>query len=127
MSPAFRSLFAVVDGLLLFFALEGVFSAISVLGLGRSFDTPTPLFLSCYLVWALLAAAAGGYVAGRVARRKPIAHGLAIAVFLLPLVVLNLHKGLGNQRQTFVYALNLLTPVACIAGSALNRRVVRRA
>lgn len=121
MSPTFRSVFSVIDGLLLFLALEGVFSAVSVLGLNRSFDTPTPLFLTSYLVWALLAAGAGGYLAGKVARRSPIAHGIALAVVLLPLVLFNLHKGAGNQRDVFVFTLNLLTPVACIVGSALNR------
>lgn len=126
MSPTSRSVFAVVDGLLLFVALEGVFSAVSVLGLGMSFDTPTPLFLTSYLVWALMAAAAGGFLAGRVAHRNPVAHGIAMAVVLLPLVFFNLHKGLGNRRDAFVFGLNLLTPVACIVGSALNRRTVRR-
>lgn len=126
MSPATRSIFAVVDGLLLFLALEGVFSAISVLGLGRSFDTPTAGFLTSYLLWALLSAIAGGFVAGRVAHRNPVTHGLILAVLLLPLIVFNLHKGLGNQRDPFVYALNLLTPVAIVAGSAFNRRVPRR-
>lgn len=126
MSPASRSVFAVVDGLLLFLALEGVFSAISVLGLGASFDTPTPLFLTSYLVWALVAATAGGFVAGKVAHRRPVAHGLAMAVVLLPLVIFNLHKGLGGRRDAFVAALNLLTPVACIVGAAFNRTAVRR-
>ncbi len=125
MSPTSRSVFAVVDGLLLFLALEGAFSAVSVLGLSRSFDTPTPGFLSSYLVWALLAAGAGGFVAGKVAHRKPLAHGLAMAVLLLPLVFFNLHKSQGDRHDPFVLALNLLTPLACIAGSALNRRPVR--
>lgn len=117
MKPAVRSAFAVVDGLLLFIALEGIFSAISVLGLGRSFDTPTPLFLTSYLVWALVAATAGGFLAGKVAHRKPVVHGIIMAIILLPLVFFNLHKGL----NAFVLGLNLLTPVACILGAALNR------
>ncbi len=125
MSPAFRSVFAVVDGLLLFLALEGLFSAISVLGLGASFDTPTPFFLTGYLVWALVAAAFGGLVSGRVAHRKPVGHGIALAVLLLPLVFFNLHRGLGGHRDAFVLGLNLLTPVACVAGAALNRRTLR--
>ena len=122
MSPASRSVFAVVDGLLLFVALEGAFSAISVLGLGRSFDTPTPVFLTSYLVWALLAATAGGFVAGKVAHRKPVTHGIAMALLLVPLAFFNFHKGL----NAFVIGLNLLTPVACIVGSALNRTVARQ-
>ena len=122
MNPAARSVFAVVDGLLLFVALEGVFSAISVLGLGRSFDTPTPLFLTSYLVWALLAGVAGGFIAGKVAHRKPVAHGIAMAVILLPLVFFNLHKGL----NAFVLGLNVLTPLACVVGSSLNRLAGRR-
>lgn len=125
MNPATRSVFAVIDGLLLFLALEGVFSAISVLGLGRSFDTPTAGFLTSYLIWALLSAVAGGFVAGRVAHRNPVTHGIILAALLLPLIIFNLHKGLGNQRDAFVYALNLLTPVAIIAGSALNTRSAR--
>ncbi len=117
-SPA-RSLFAVVDGLLLFFALEGIFYAIAFLGLHLSFDTPTPAYLTCNLVWALLSALLAGFVTGRVAGRSPVAHGVALAVVLLPLCLFNLNKGIGNRRTPFVLAINLLAPLLCIAGAWL--------
>ncbi len=114
-----RSVFAVIDGLLLFLALEGVFYAVAYLGLNRSFDTPTPLYLSSNLLWALLAALAGGYTAAKVARRAFLAHGAGVAAPLLLLGLSNLHKGLGNRNTPYVLGINLLVPLFCVAGAAL--------
>ena len=121
MNPNARSVFAVVDGLLLFLALEGVFYAIAFLGLNKSFDTPTPAYLTCNLVWGLLAAILGGYTAARVARRSPVLHGVAVALPLLFLAVYNLHKGLGNRNTPYVLAFNVLVPLCCIVGASLYR------
>ncbi len=120
-----RSVFAVVDGLLLFLALEGVFYAIAFLGLNRSFDTPTPGYLSCNLLWAMLAALAGGYTAAKVARRAFLAHGIAVAMPLLLLGLFNLHKGFGNRNTPYVLGMNLLVPLFCVAGAALFARRLR--
>ena len=120
MTQSSRSVFAVIDGLLLFLALEGVFYAIAFLGLHRSFDTPTPLYLSCNLVWGLIAAVLGGYTAAKVAHRSPVLHGIVVALPLLLLGLYNLHKGLGNRNTPFVLAFNLLVPVACVAGAWLR-------
>ena len=114
-----RSLFALVDGLLLFLALEGAFYAVAFLALHRSFDTPTPLYLTCNLLWTLLAAGLAGYTAARVAHRSPVLHGVLLAVPLLLLAAFNLQKGLGGQRTGFVLAINLLSPAACIFGAWL--------
>ncbi|HLI77651.1 MAG TPA: hypothetical protein VKV02_11940 [Acidobacteriaceae bacterium] len=132
MSPAARSTFAVLDGLLLFLALEGVFYAIAFLVLQRSFDTPTPLYLACNFLWAVIAGGLGGYTAGWVARRSPVAHGLAVAFPLILLGIFNLHKGLGGNHTTYVLLLNSFVPVFAVWGSFLagklqgsNRRVSR--
>ena len=122
MSPTARSIFAVVDGLLLFFALEGVFYAIAFLGLHRSFDTPTHLYLSCNLLWAFLSALLAGFATGRVARRNPVAHGFALAVPFLVLSLFNLNKGLGGLHTLFVIGINVLVPVGFLLGSSLAGR-----
>ena len=121
LSPTARSIFAVLDGLLLFVALEGVFYAIAFLGLQRSFDTPTVPYLTANLVWAVLAALLGGYTAGRVAHRSPVLHGFITAVPFILLSLFNLYKGIGDRRTPFVLAYNILVPLAFIAGASLYR------
>ena len=119
LSPTARSLFAILDGLLLFLALEGVFYAVAYLGLIRSFDTPTVPYLVANLVWAVLAALLAGYTAARVAHRSPVIHGVITAIPFFLLSVFNLSKGIGDRRTPFVLAYNLLVPLAVILGSGL--------
>lgn len=127
LSPTARSIFAIVDGILLFFAIEGVFYAIAFLGLHRSFDTPTIPYLGFNLVWALLAALAGGYTAGRVAHRSPVTHGIVIACLFLLLSLYNLNKGVGGRHTGFVVAFNFLVPLAFIWGAwFVSQRPMRR-
>jgi hypothetical protein len=121
-----RSAFAILDGFLLFLALEAVFYATAYLGLHLSFDTPTVPYLACNLVWALLAALAAGYTVARVARHAPVAHGIVLALPLLALGAFNIHKGLGDRRTPYVLALNLLVPVLCIVGAWLFHGRARR-
>ena len=122
MRPTARSIFAVVDGLLLFLALEGIFYAIAYLGLHRSFDTPTVPYLTANLVWAVASALLGGYTAGRVARRHPVLHGLVVAIPFALLAVFNFSKGVGDRRTPFVVAYNVLVPLAFILGAFLVSR-----
>lgn len=124
MSPNARSVFAIVDGLLLFFALQGAFYAIALLGLNKSFDTPTRLYLACNASWAFVSALAAGFAAGRVARRHPLAHGVALAVPFLLLSLFNLNKGFGGRHTLFVVCINILVPLGFILGAffAENRR-----
>lgn len=129
MSPAARSAFAVIDGLLLYVALRAAFYAVAFLGLNYSFDTPTAAYLGANLAWALLSATLAGYTAARVAHRKPIAHGLAVAVPFLLLIPFNLYKGLGGRHTPFVVSFNLLVPVAILLGAwffSLRRTTRRR-
>ncbi len=119
LSPTVRSIFAVLDGLLLFLALEGVFYAIAYLGLHRSFDTPTVPYLTANLVWAVLAALLAGYTAARVSHRSPVVHGIITAIPFFLLSAFNLSKGIGDRRTPFVLAYNILVPLAVILGSFL--------
>ena len=123
-----RSAFALLDGLLLFLALEGAFYAVAFLGLQRSFDTPTPLYLTCNLLWTLLAATLAGYTAARVAHRRPVLHGVLLAIPFLLLAAFNVQKAMGGQRMPFVLGLNLLSPAVCVRGAWLygRRRSPRR-
>ena len=127
MSPTARSFFAVLDGLLLFLAIEGIFYAVAYLGLHRSFDTPTVPYLTTNLLVAVIAALLGGYTAGRVARRSPVLHGIVVAIPFALLAIFNLNKGIGDRRTPFVLAYNLLVPLAFVLGAFLYSRLrVRR-
>jgi hypothetical protein len=128
MSPTTRSIFALIDGLLLFLALEGIFYAIAFLGLNLSFDTPTRGYLLSNLTWAVLSALVAGYTAARVARRSPMTHGLVLAVPFVAVALYNLNKGVGGRRTLFVLSYNTLVPLAVLAGAFLYSRVrLRRA
>ena len=117
MNPTLRSVFAVIDGLLLFLALEGAFYAVAYLGLHRSFDTPTPLYLTCNFIWAVLAGGVAGFMAARVGRRSPILHGVGVAFPLILLSAFNFHKGVGSPNTPYVLLLNALVPIACLWGA----------
>ena len=119
LSPLARSVFAVVDGLLLFLALEGAFYAVAFLGLHRSFDTPTVPYLTSNLVWAVFAGLAAGYTTGRVAWRSPALHGFFTALPLLVMALLNFNKGVGGRRTGFVLIFNILVPLSVLAGAYL--------
>lgn len=119
LSPTARSIFAIIDGLLLFLALEGVFYAIAFLGLNRSFDTPTVPYLTANLLWAVLAALLAGYTAARVAHRSPLMHGVITSIPFFLLAAFNLSKGIGSRRTAFVLAYNILVPLAVILGASL--------
>lgn len=128
MSPATRSIFALFDGLLLFLALEGIFYAVAFLGLNLSFDTPTRPYLLSNLTWAVLSALLAGYIAARVAKRSPMAHGIVLALPFVALAIYNLNKGVGGRRTWFVLAYNTLVPLAVLVGAFLYSRVrLRRA
>lgn len=126
-NPALRSVFAVVDGLLMFVAVDALFYLVAYLGLHRSFDTPTVPYLTSNLIWAIVSALVGGYTAGWVAKRAPVLHGLIAALPLIAIAAFNLNKGVGSRRTPFVLAFNVLVPLAMIAGAYLeSRRVALR-
>ena len=123
-----RSILAIVDGLLLFLAVDAIFYAVAFLGLHRSFDTPTVPYLTANLLWAVLAALLGGYTAARVARRAPVIHGILTAVPFVLLSIFNLYKGIGDRRTPFVLGYNTLVPFGFIVGSyLLSRRRLQQA
>ena len=123
LSPTVRSIFAVLDGLLLFLAVDAVFYLVAFLGLKRSFDTPTIPYLTANLLWTVAAALLGGYTAARVAHRNPVLHGLLTAIPFVLLSAFNLHKGLGGQRTPFVLAYNTLVPLSFVVGAFLFSRL----
>ena len=84
-----------------------------------SIEKTTRLYLSSNLIWALLSALVAGFVTARVARRSPVAHGVALAVPFLLLSLYNLNKGLGGRHTFFVVAFNLFVPLAFIWGAYL--------
>ncbi len=86
----------------------------------RNFDQPTNGYLVVALAYTLLAALAGGYVAARIAHSAPVAHGVGLAILMLPLMILNVKKGFGGQETWFVVVRSFATPAFAIAGAVLD-------
>lgn len=81
---------------------------------------PTPVYLVLNVSGGFLAALFGGWVAGRVAVTRPVAHGVALGVLMLVMAV-----GPGLSSGTVSgYAVSL--GLSSIAGSSLGGVLARR-
>jgi len=83
---------------------------------------PTPLYLTLNVLYSLVAAVFGGWLTAKLARRAPIAHGIALALLMLVLNALS-YKGGSAGWQPLWYRIFLTVgpPLAAIVGAALLR------
>lgn len=121
-----RSVLSVLTGFIVFYAFQGVCTYLCSHVLQMNFDTPTRGYLFANIAYTLLAALLGGYVAARIAPRAPFVHGLATALLMLPLAILNLNKGFGSQETLTVVIRSIGTPLFAILGAALDASRHRR-
>ena len=121
-----RSILSVVVGFVVFYALQGFCSMAASRIFDRNFDVPTTGYLLVALTYTSLAALIGGYITARVAPSAPVLHGVAMALLMLPLMALNLKKGLGGQETWFVIARSIVTPVFAVIGAVLDAGRHRR-
>ena len=109
-----RSVIAIIVGYLIFAVSAFAFFQIS--GQPPHQAAPIPVMLesiACGMVFALL----GGYVAARFARRRPLAHGVAVAVVLALGAAISLLGTLGRGAVwSQVAALLLMAPCAVFGG-----------
>jgi hypothetical protein len=109
-----RSIVAVLLGYVLFAASSGAIFIVS----GHAAHAPASMaFMSVTIVAGMAFAAAGGYVAGWLAGRRPMAHALAMAVVLAVGAAVSLAMTIGHGAVwSQVAALLLMAPSAVLGG-----------
>lgn len=121
-----RSVLGVLGGLLVIVIVVAVCTKVQTLTMGANHDHPTALFLTINLLFSFAAALVGGYVAALIAGHSPVAHGVALAVLMLVLAVINLEKGVGGEATVYVVLLNIGGPLCAVLGAWVRARRGRR-
>jgi hypothetical protein len=109
-----RSVLAVIAGYLIF-ALSA-FAFFQISGQPPHQAAPTPIMLGS-IVFGMVFALLGGYVAAWLARRRPLAHGVAVGGVLALGAAISLLSTLGKGAVwSQVAALTLMAPSAVVGG-----------
>jgi hypothetical protein len=116
-----RSILAVVAGYFVF-ALSA-FAYFRVSGQPPHQAAPLPIMLGS-IAFGMTFALLGGYLAAWLARRRPLAHGIAVAVVLALGATISLLSTLGKGAVwSQVTALLLMAPCAVLGGWLRSRQV----
>lgn len=84
-------------------------------------------FMLGFVIYGMVFAGLGGYVAAWLAGRRPVSHAAAVAIILAVLAAVSLVATLGNGViWTQVLAITLMAPAA-LAGGVLRQRVAKAA
>ena len=114
-----RSIIAVLFGYFIFAVLAFAFFRIS--GHAPHQPAPVPVMLGSIVVGAI-AALLGGYLAALIAGRRPLAHGVAVAVVLAAGATFSLVSTIGHGSVwSQISALVLMAPCA-VAGGWFRQR-----
>jgi len=117
---AFRSIGSVILGYLVFALAAVAFFRLS--GQPPHAEAPLSIMLASILV-GMVAAFAGGCLAAHLAGRRPLAHGVAVALVLALGAALSLASTLGHGAiWSQVAALVVLAPSAALGGWARASR-----
>ena len=115
-----RSILAVVAGYVIFAVSAFAFFRLS--GQLPHQTAPLPTMLSSAAVGVVFALL-GGYVAAWIARRRPLAHGVAVAILLALGATVSLVSTLGHGAiWSQIAALVLMAPGAALGGWVRARR-----
>lgn len=119
MGSALRSIASVLLGYVLFAVSAFLFFQWSG---QRPHAEAAPGVMAASIVVGVAAAVAGGYLAARVAGRKPLLHGVAVAGVLAAGAIVSLASTLGHGAiWSQVAALALMAPGAALGGWARAR------
>ena len=121
MSAILRSIAAVLVGYVVFAASS--FAVFRLSGHAPHAPAPVP-FMLLAIASGVVFAALGGYVAGSLAGRRPLAHAVAMAALLAAGATASLVSTLGHGAiWTQVAALTLMAPSAVLGGWLRARTV----
>jgi hypothetical protein len=113
-----RSIVAVVAGYAVFGASAAIFFPL----MGRDPHAQAPMtFMIWTIVFGIVFAAAGGYVASAIALRKPRVHAAIVGALIAVGAAGSLVAAPGDARGSQLAALLLMAPAAA-AGGMLRRR-----
>ena len=126
MPQPLRSVLAVIAGFFTINIVVIVLTAICVHAMHLKSGHPTPGYLVFNVAYSLGAAFLGGYVAGWIGRRRPLAHGIVLAVVMLAFAVVFLLHPAASQPYWYQVFLALVPPLAAIGGSAVAGRPYSR-
>ena len=116
-----RSIGSVIAGYLLFAVSAFLFFQLSG---QRPHATATPAVMAASIVVGVVAAFAGGFLAARLAGRKPLLHGVAVALVLAAGATASLASTIGHGAiWSQLAALVLMAPAAALGGWACARRI----
>jgi putative membrane protein (TIGR04086 family) len=113
MPNAIRSVFAVVFGYIVMIVVVIPLTLIAVKAFGVHSGHPAPSYLVYNVAASLLAAFAGGWVAGRIAPSRRVAHGIALGLLVLVMAWLSYRHYAG--QQPFWYQRLLIVAPAALA------------
>lgn len=86
--------------------------------------TPSWTFIGVAAMWGFFASVLGGYLTGKLARRRPFEHGAALAVAAGAIGVLSMAARAGSEPIGFQLANLVVLMAGCVAGGYL--RLLRR-
>jgi putative membrane protein (TIGR04086 family) len=121
MPQPLRSLVAVLAGFLSMAVIVIALTLLCVKFIHLNSGHPTPLYLTLNVLYCLAAALLGGLITAKIARRSPLAHGLALALLMFVLGVLSYTTHPPGQPLWYQIFLTIAPPLAAIAGAAAQR------
>lgn len=77
---------------------------------------PSWTFIAVAVVWGFLASAAGGYLCGKIARRRPFEHAAALSVTTGVIGVVSMFVSFGEEPVGFQLANLVVLMAGCLAG-----------
>ncbi len=87
---------------------------------------PSWTFIAVAVVWGFLSAALGGYLAGKLARRRPFEHAAALALTSGVIGVVSMIASFGEQPVGFQLANLVVLMAGCLSGGYLRVQRVGR-
>ena len=114
-----RSIGAVVTGYFVFAASAALLFQLS----GQAPHSPAPLtFKVASIIWGVVFALIGGWVAARISVRSPAAHAAAVAALIAIGAVISLFASGAEETWSQIGALVLMAPSAWLGGVLAARR-----
>ena len=132
MTPIIRSVLSVAGAFFVVAVLVGLTTTLAaelMLGSTGPGAEPTPPFLLVNLLYSVLFAVVGGYVAATVSDHSPLGHAAALSVFMMLLGLaswlIDGGQPVSGQPDWYPWVITLLVPPTAVLGGILVTRRTR--